>query len=155
MAVNPIISIIYTKKNDGGQQSGTSQGVQKPQKVEKETSAVNHFNKKKVGISKFIGKSALNYGTMGKIMAGVQMANKGIQMTTQLAEAYSGDSISYQNLRNLSNAYANPFGFAKKAIWDYAIIRPMIVERQNEMLMYDRRLTGQMIYSEGKQRGIF
>ncbi len=155
MAVNPIISIVYTKKIEGGGENSSPQGITKPQKTIKGTSATNHFNKNKKQNLKFVGKNLMGKSGLGTAMAVLQVADKGVGVYTQVAEGYTGDKLKYGNLRKLSNSIANPIGFAKKAVWDYGIIRPMIIQRQNEMLMYDRRLTGQMIYGEGKQRGIF
>jgi hypothetical protein len=49
----------------------------------------------------------------------------------------------------------NPISYFKKSIWNYGILKPMEIARQNEILDYDRQLTGNVILSGSQQKGTF
>jgi len=153
MAVNPIITVIYKKETTGG--SGGNQGGGMPKRNTKNsaTSALSFFRKVKRPIS-LIEKSPMGV-SMAIYLAMGQVAQKGVNFFTKLDEAKTGNKLRNYNINQRTNMIVNPFAYAKKGIWEYGVVQPMVVNRQNEMLMYDRRLTGNIIYGEGKQKGIF
>jgi hypothetical protein len=153
MAVNPTISVIYTKKVEGGGQGG--KGVPSHSKKGKATNSSNFFKGIKNPQGFLMNKAMSGLGGMAVYMAVAQTASKLTSIYTQVNEARTGNKVSNYNLNQAVNAFKNPLGYIKKGLWEYGVIEPMVVARQNEALMYDRVLTGQMVYGEGKQRGIF
>lgn len=120
------------------------------------------------GINKTFSKRAVNgiqtakgISTMGMIkkiapaFLTLEVAKTAINMTTNILEAKTGNTMKYNNIRSAVSLITNPLSFGKALIWDYAIVQPMIIARQNEALNYDRQLTGNVIYSGNKQKGVF
>lgn len=85
----------------------------------------------------------------------MEISKTAINMTSNIFEAKTGNTMRYSNIRATASMITNPFGALKTAIWDYGIIKPMQIARQNETLNYDRQLTGNVIYSGNKQKGVF
>lgn len=85
----------------------------------------------------------------------MEVAQRSVNMTTNILEAKTGNTMRYSNIRATASILTNPVGALKTAIWDYGIIKPMEIARQNEALNYDRQLTGNVIYSGNKQKGVF
>lgn len=85
----------------------------------------------------------------------LEMVKTGINLTTNILEAKTGNTMRYSNIRSAVSLISNPLSMGKTLIWDYGIIQPMVLARQNENLNYDRQLTGNIIYSGNKQKGVF
>ena len=104
------------------------------------------------------GRSLLSMGTLKKvapIFVALQAAKVITDFSANYMEAKTGDSMRFHNMKSMAGFLANPFSTAKTLIWDYSIIEPMRLARQNESLNYDRQLTGNVIYSGNKQKGVF
>jgi len=157
MAVNPIITVIYkgeTNNSFGQSVVGGGQGSPpKPSQIIKATNSKNFFNKNRT-MNKLLNKAPLAKGVL-TYTAIMQTVGTAVGIHTALNEARTGNTVANYNKRQGMNLLTNPIGFSIKSAWEYGVLQPKIIERQSEMLMYDRRLTGNIIYGEGKQRGIF
>ncbi len=148
---NNTVEVIYRKLSESGGHED---------KESKITSVSNMFNKKiapkapvgsgnKLGMKLMSGAKKLAPLMLAKAV--LKTAEKGVNIYSTVMMAKSGDTIQYENLNKKMSLIANPGAFAKKAVWEYGILEPMKVARENEKLEYNRQLTGSLIYSKRNQ----
>lgn len=94
------------------------------------------------------GKIPTGGAVIALAMAAAQLAEKTVGIYSNFMESKTGEAMRYHNLRQTMNIIARPGSFLKQAIWDYGVVAPMRINRQNEMLNYNRELTGSVIHSK-------
>ncbi len=158
----------------GGGGAGGGDGTARQSNVSKTNSATSikkkleDKNSKKSGILKAIkiGRN-LNVGSAVGLMGGgagmavavAQEMGSTLRQGTDLYANYmtsrTGETMRYHNLKQRVNVLTKPVSFAKQAIWDYGVVAPMEIARQNENLNYQRQLTGNMVFSKTFQNSTF
>lgn len=123
------------------------------------------MNTAKFKIGKMVAKSpqALNpnaygagalkrLGIAGAVAyAGVQMANKAMDIYFDIRQASTGDQLMIGNVRRVRNYVMNPAKYFIDDIYNYGFLEQKRVNRQNEQNQYYRELTGKAIV--GNQYG--
>ena len=150
---NHTITVINKSGGSGNGGGGTKPSGKTNQKDKMEKIG----DKKKVnGVRLFRNIIRMNpIAMLPTLQLSMEVANQGVNMVTNILEAKTGNTMTYNNIRAKSSILTNPVGAIKTAVWDYGIIKPMQLARQNETLNYDRQLTGNVIYSGNKQKGVF
>jgi hypothetical protein len=153
-------SITVVHRTTGG--SGSS-STAKTEKKDKKTSAKNEF--KWSGLSNYNKQSTKNNKTflelktarmMGaiKAFATIEGVKAGINISTTIASAATGNEIRYNNMRVAANFLMNPVGFIGQVI-PQQVLGELRVERQNRALEYQRQLTGNIAFSRKTSTGTF
>ncbi len=100
--------------------------------------------------------SSTGSGMAGAVATAVMVA----KTTQQVVDVYStymtaksGETMKYHNLKQTYKMFTSPISYIKSAVWDYGIIAPMEISRQNESLNYQRQITGNIIHSKSFQNG--
>ena len=148
-------TITVINKSGGG--SGNGGGTKPNGKTNQKDKMEKIENKKRVNGVRLI-RNIIRMNPIAMLPAlalTMEVAQRTINMTTNILEAKTGNAMRYGNIRATASILTNPFGALKKTIWDGLIIQPMVIARQNETLNYDRQLTGNVIYSGNKQKGVF
>ena len=131
------------------------------EKTGKKTSTLEFFqNKNSLGAKTIRGiqmARQLNVGAAVSSMGGGasmalavaqeagSMLRQGFNIYASIMEAKSGETMRYHNLRQGVRAMTQPISFLKTGLFDYGIVAPLQINRQNQMLEYDRQLTGSLI----------
>ena len=145
---NHTITVITKSGNGGGSSAGGKNNIK---------DKIDQNKKHKINGVK-IARNIIKSNPIAMLPAlalTMEVAQRTINMTTNILEAKTGNAMRYGNIRATASILTNPFGALKKTLWDGLIIQPMVIARQNENLNYDRQLTGNVIYSGNKQKGVF
>ena len=161
---NHTITVI-SQNNGSGNQDGRSSNIQR---IPKATSVKSNFEKRS-SKQNIINGMRINKSSLKKAVsatAGIAPALAIVGMVAKASEAsysiYSsvmmsktGEKMKYHNINQGYSMATNPISYFKKSIWNYGILKPMEIARQNEILDYDRQLTGNVILSGSQQKGTF
>jgi len=160
---NHSVAVTFQKLNEN--QNGNS-----VQRTFKKTNAVEQFTKKSSsssGLGGNIVKGIRNIrsfnvsatlGSFGGSMPAIaiaqeatRIASKGVDIYTQIQTAKTGEVMKYRNIQKAKSALLNPVGFMVDMYWSNGYIKNMEISRENIKLNYDRKLTGDLIYSQNTQ----
>lgn len=80
------------------------------------------------------------------IAVGSSKATYKIYKTIDVAK--SGEAMKWRNLDQNISALVRPINYFKTAIYNEGYLRNLQLSRQNEMLEYNKKLTGSLVYSQ-------
>ena len=166
--INPTITIIsksevgYGGNNVGKGTNRKNSSIKKigvlRRNINNASSFINKPSLLKVG-SKLTSSSAGALGAVGVSLAVINLVGttvkKGTNIYTQVKSASSGDTIKYHNLNKRTSRFWSPISTAIGDIWQYGIITPMELKRENQVVEYNRRLTGSLIDTREINKGVF
>lgn len=157
MATNHVITVM--------QKSGKGSSSNLKTSAKRSVTQMRFNNTSKMNLGKIVAKStqALNPNSLGvnnlKRMgivggityAGVQLANKALEIGLDIHSASTGNQLAVGNIRRTKNYVLNPAKYFIDDIYKYGFLQQRITNRQNESNAYYRELTGKSIV--GNQYG--